>query len=47
VNVLPDAQITLSTGDVGSTENWAIHPTIISVTRAFDEDSPHHVEIFC
>jgi hypothetical protein len=31
--VRPEDQITLSTGDVGSTESYAINPTIISIGR--------------
>jgi len=29
----PEDQITLSTGDVGSTESYAINPTILSIGR--------------
>lgn len=46
VDVLPTAQVTLSTADVGSTEEWAIHPLIVSVTRAFDENGPHHTTLY-
>lgn len=41
--ILPNAQVTLSTGDVGSTESWAIHPIITSVERLFDQHGAHHV----
>ena len=37
VMVLPNAQVTLSTGDVGSTEPWAINPPIMSTARYPDE----------
>ena len=43
VNILPDAQVTMSTGDVGSTESWALHPLILSVRRRFDQLGPHSV----
>jgi hypothetical protein len=33
VTLRPEDKITLSTGDVGSTESYAINPTIISVGR--------------
>ncbi len=44
--ILVDAQATLSTGDVGSTEDYALHPTILYVDRRFDEASSHHVVLF-
>lgn len=31
--VRPEDRITLSTGDVGSTESWALNPEILSVAR--------------
>lgn len=40
--ILPTALLTLSTGDVGSTEAWAINPTIIAATRLFDGVAAHH-----
>jgi hypothetical protein len=36
-NILPDARITLSTGDVGSTESWALQPKILATARYPDE----------
>ena len=44
--ILGDAQVTLSTSDVGSTEDYALHPTILFVDRRFDENSSHHVVLF-
>ena len=44
--VQPTARITLSTADVGSTEAFAINPTIISVDRRFDGIGAHHTVIF-
>ena len=44
--MLPSAQVTLSTADVGSTEDWAIHPTIQAIERRFDDTGPHHVCIY-
>lgn len=41
--IQPSAQVTLSTADVGSTQEAAIHPTIISVERLSDKSGPHHV----
>ena len=43
--ILPTARITLSTGDVGSTEAASITPTIIAVDRLFDGGGAHHVVI--
>lgn len=37
VMVLPDAKVTLSTSDVGSTEDWALHPPIVATARYPDE----------
>lgn len=45
-DIQPTARVTLSTGDVGSTESHAIHPTIVSVERRFDQRGPHHVVVF-
>jgi len=39
--ILPTAQLTLTTGDVGSTETWAIHPLIRGVERLYDERGAH------
>jgi hypothetical protein len=36
-NILPDARVTLSTGDVGSTESWALTPKILATGRYPDE----------
>ena len=37
------AQVTMSTGDVGSTEAIYLHPLIRAVERLFDGSSAHHV----
>lgn len=39
-------QLTLSTADIGSTESWAIQPTIVAITRAFDELGAHHTTLY-
>lgn len=44
--IQPDSQVTLSTGDIGSTETWALHPLILSVTRSFDQAGAHHVTVY-
>ena len=44
--VLPDSRLTLSTGDVGSTEALAISPPILSVGRFPDERGQHHVVLY-
>jgi hypothetical protein len=46
VDVPMTSQVTLSTADVGSTESWAIHPLIVSVLRAFDQNGPHHTTLY-
>lgn len=45
-DVQPTSRLTLSTGDVTSTESYAIHPTIRGVERRFAESGPHHVVLF-
>jgi len=35
--ILPDAQVTLSTADVASTETWAINPSIVDTGTYPDE----------
>ena len=40
--ILETAQVTLSTGDVGSTEQVLLQPTILSIDRLFDQQGPHH-----
>ena len=35
-------RVTLSTGDVGSTEAYALHPLVLVGMRRFDEKGPHH-----
>lgn len=45
-NIEPSSQITLSTGDVGSTDATAIHPPIMAVERRFDGAGPHHVVLY-
>jgi hypothetical protein len=42
----PTARITLSTGDVGSTEASAIHPAIVAVERRYDQSGPHHTVVY-
>src|SRR4051812_11287725 len=44
--ILPTAQLTLSTGDIGSTEDVALHPRIVGVERRFDQNGPHHTVLF-
>jgi len=44
--ILPTAQVTLTTGDAGSTENWAVHPLIKGVERLYDEKGPHSSLIY-
>lgn len=44
--VEPSAQLTLSTGDIGSTEAAALHPKIVSVERLFDQNGPHHTVLY-
>lgn len=41
--IQPTSQLTLSTADVGSTEEAAIHPRILTVERRNDQTGPHHV----
>lgn len=36
-NILPSARVTLSTADVGSTEEWSLTPPIIETGRYPDE----------
>jgi hypothetical protein len=42
----PTAQVTLTTGDVGSTQSHAINPRIVSVERLFDQTGPHHTVLY-
>lgn len=44
--ISPTARITLSTGDVGSTSEQALHPPLIAVTHRFDQAGPHHVVLY-
>lgn len=44
--LLPTALLTLSTGDIGSTEPAALNPTIMAVERRFDGAGPHHTVLF-
>lgn len=46
VNIQPTAKVTLSTGDVGSTESFALSPSIVAVERRFDQNGPHHVVLY-
>lgn len=45
-NVSLSARVTLSTADVGSTQNEAIYPRIMSVERRFDQTGPHHTVVY-
>ena len=45
-NIQPTAKVTLSTGDVGSTEPWAITPPIVAVERRFDDRAAHSVVLY-
>lgn len=46
-NVLPSARVTLSTGDVGSTESWSLTPPILATGRYPDEHAGfHHTVIY-
>ena len=38
----PTARITLSTGDVGSTDTQALQPPLLAVQQRFDERGAHH-----
>lgn len=40
--IAPDSQVTLSTGDVGSTEEFAIHPPILATGRFPDDSGGYH-----
>lgn len=42
----PRSRVTLSTADAGSTEEYAIHPPIISTGRYPDENGNHHSVLF-
>lgn len=45
--IQPDAVVTLSTGDVGSTESYAIQPKILSVNRYSDDGGGfHHTTVY-
>lgn len=44
--VQPEDRITLSTGDVGSTEERAIHPAILRVEPRFDGAGVNHVVVY-
>lgn len=44
--ILETSQVTLSTSDVGSTEDTLVHPPIAAVERRFDNAGPHHVVVF-
>lgn len=46
VDIQPTARVTLSTGDVGSTEDYALHPPLVSVERRFDQTGPHSTVLF-
>lgn len=43
--ILPTARVTLSTDDVGSTEDHAIHPPILALERYTDQFDWHHVTL--
>lgn len=40
------SQVTLSTGDVGSTESYMVHPLIAAVGQSYDQTGLHHVVLF-
>lgn len=42
----PQARVTLSTADVGSTQNYAIHPPILASARYPDEAGQHHSVLY-
>lgn len=44
--VMATARLTLESADVGSTEEAAIHPTIVTVDRRFDQSGAHHVVLY-
>ena len=44
--IIPTAQLTLSTSDVGSTEPALLHPIILSVARLSDGRGPHHTVLY-
>ena len=46
VAVPPLSRITLSTGDVGSTESFDRQPRLLAVERRFDEKGPHHTVLY-
>jgi hypothetical protein len=44
--IVATARLTLATADVGSTDEAAIHPTIMSVGRRYDQTGAHHVVLY-
>lgn len=44
--VHPESRVTMSTADVLSTENYAVHPPILATGRYPDETGRHHSVIF-
>jgi hypothetical protein len=46
VAVQPADRLTLSTGDVGTTGEHVLRPTIIAVERRFDGAGPHHTVVY-
>lgn len=46
VPILPTARVTLSTGDVGSTDTQVRQPPLLTVTQRFDGAGSHHVVLF-
>jgi hypothetical protein len=44
--IQPTALLTLSTGDVGSTEAAQTSPTIVAVARLSDQRGPHHTVLY-
>lgn len=42
----PEAQVTISTGDAGSTEETAIHPQVLATGRYPDEAGAHHSVVY-
>lgn len=45
-DIQPTARVTLSSGDVGSTEATALQPVLVAVERRFDGAGPHHVVLY-
>lgn len=44
--ILPTSQVTLSTGDAGSTESYMVHPVIAAVEQRRDQGGLHHTVLY-